>query len=256
MIRTRNFLLYVLSLVFLVSAIGYTVVNDTAALTYHVPEKIAFVPNDAAAYGAIAADQSENRDAYIEAMRQKIAQGLGVIEGAPVSFTSVDDIVADAGIQSRPGNAVLWCDVPTRTDDVAAAWFQGPVALLDRGTVRAAVQTLPSADASSVTRDLILLPKQVARASADTCLPSDIIGVGIDGTLIANHETWRFASYGSGMIVGYALDGFPIITGAADESQLDMCGGMDAGDGYAYRLRPGTEFILSCFAGTPAQFIR
>lgn len=255
MIRTRNFLLYVLSMVFLVSAIGYTVANDTAGLSYSVPETVAFVQNEATAYGAIASDTANDRSAYIESMRQKIAQGLGKIDGAPVVFSSVDD-TPDMSTQVAGGAAVAWCDVPERTDDVSAAWFQGAVALEDHGTVRAAVQTLPAGAESDVpTRTLIELPKGSARAAYDTCLSHDIVGVGVDGTLISNYDTWRFGSYGEGVVVGYALDGFPIITGG-DASLLDSCGGADMGDGYAYRLRADSEVVLGCFAGAPTQFIR
>ena len=255
MIRTRNFLLYVLSMVFLVSAIGYTVANDTVGMSYSVPETVAFVENQATAYGAIAGMEEEDRDAYIEAMRQKIAQGLGKIDGAPVVFTSVDD-TPEPGMQVAGSATVAWCDVPERTDDVTASWFQGPVTLEDTGVARRAVQTLPSgADSDTPTRTLIELSKATARNAYDTCLSHDIIGIGVDGTLIINYDTWRFGGYGDGVIVGYALDGFPIITGG-EGGMLDSCGGTDMGDGYAYRVRTDSESILSCFAGTPAQFAR
>ncbi|MEX0917725.1 MAG: hypothetical protein WDZ93_01060 [Candidatus Paceibacterota bacterium] len=252
MVRTRDFLVYVLTLVFLVSAIGFTVLSDSNTPSERVAKQVTFVPNTATAYGALASGtDGEDRTAYIEAMKAKLARGEGRIEGAPVVFTSVDDFVAATTNTYDGERTILWCDVPERVDHILTLWHERPVTLETLEGARVAIQQT----ASSSNKALLQLPMRTTRAPHDSCLAHEIVGVGTDGGLITNDQVWRFFGSNTDTLLGYALDGFPIHGFAADESQLDQCGGMSTPSGYAYFLRGGEDFILGCFASAPAVFL-
>jgi hypothetical protein len=248
MIRTRDFLVYVLTLVFLVSAIGYTVITDGVQSHAIAVGELSTVPEAAAAFGALANAPENDRDTYIQAMREKIAQGLGTVAGEPVVLTSVDE-TPDPGPTQSEGRAVLWCDVPERVDLVIADWNSAPVTLT---TMESTHVYSHESDAGSVT--LLELPIRQSRSSADTCLSHEIVGVALDGSLIKNDDAGRFSGMPAAGLVGYALDGFPIYGPTTDSSVLDTCGGGDTGSGYAYHLRIGENFVLGCYAAQPAHF--
>ena len=93
------------------------------------------------------------------------------------------------------------------------------------------------------------------RNGFDSCIAHDVVGISTTGELIANADAPRYAGYSAATLVGYALDGFPIY-GPQSSAQLDACGGTSEGEGYRYHIRSVESFVLGCFAGTPAQFIR
>ena len=123
MIRTRNFLLYIACMVFLVSAVGFTVTKDIAqadpAKSNLAANSIVAVSDDVPT-GAEVADIVLDRDAYIAAMQQKIARGEGRIPGAPVVLTSVDapSLTEPPVVTER---SVQWCETPQELGDVIGA---------------------------------------------------------------------------------------------------------------------------------------
>lgn len=247
MIRTRDFLLYMCTLVFLVSAIGYTVASDLAGAKQDVAPELAFAPEEqtASAYGAVAQNDDDSRAAYLARMREKLANGAGVIEGAPIVFTSVDETPEpDPVVGGSTG--VLYCDVPADVSGVIAGWNPSSVEI---HTVEGAYLVLNG------SATLLQLPSASVRNAHDTCLSHEIAGIALDGSLMHNSDVALYASAGGGALLGYALDGFPIY-GAVDPSTLDACGGADNGTGYRYHIRPGSNAIISCFAGTPASFLQ
>lgn len=249
MIRTRDFLVYVLTLVFLVSAIGYTVISERVGSPMVAVGELPTIPEQATVFGALAEAPNNDRDSYIAAMREKIAQGLGTIAGEPVVLTSVDETPDPGPVTASNDRTVLWCDVPERIDLVIGDWNSAPVTLTTTDHMHVYSH---ESDAGTVT--LLELPIRPARSAQNTCLSHEIVGVALDGTLLTNDSAGRFAGMPEAGLVGYALDGFPIYGPTTDTAALDTCGGGDTGAGYAYHLRVGEPFVLGCFASSPAHF--
>jgi hypothetical protein len=98
---------------------------------------------------------------------------------------------------------------------------------------------------------IVVLPVRIAQsASGNYCLPTDVIGIATNGTLIRNNQAAAYGLFGAETLVGYALDGFPIY-GRLSSNQLDRCGGRETPLGYQYHIGEEAE-ILNCFGAPPA----
>lgn len=257
MIRTRNFLLYVLALVFLVSSIGYMVSRDIAAAYRSNTSQVAFVAAEPVEVDVVATSTIADRSAYIARMKEKIARGEGIIEGAPVVLTSVDSTPVPPAMVPVTDRTVLWCPAQESVDAIVSSWQPS---LIDIRTAEGArIVTRGLFDASSSRGEmaipdvLLQLPMRSARASYDSCLSHDIVGIALNGSLIRNNDAARYQDAHG--LLGYALDGFPIYGPATPQTPLDACGGTDTGAGYQYHIRADENFVLGCFAAQPAGFL-
>lgn len=260
MIRTRNFLLYVLALVFLVSSIGYMVSRDIAAAYRSNASQVAFVASEPVAVDVVATNTVADREAYIAQMKEKLARGEGIIEGAPVVLTSVDTVPPPVHSAPVTDRSVLWCGAPESLDSVVSSWQASEIDI--RTAEGARIVTSGSFDTSADSGEMAIpdvlmqLPMRYSRAAYDSCLTHDIVGIALDGSLIENDDAGRYQGTGATSLIGYALDGFPIYGPTSPETPLDACGGADTGSGYEYHIRSDEDFVLGCFAASPASFIQ
>ena len=97
---------------------------------------------------------------------------------------------------------------------------------------------------------LAQLPLKSAPSSAGNCVATDVIGISKNGALMRNGEVLAYSGLGAGVLVGYALDGFPIYSGA-HSGAVDKCGGVAVGGQYRYFVGSGQETIINCYSGTP-----
>lgn len=260
MIRTRNFLIYVCTLVFLVSSIGYMVSRDIASASRSADTQTAFVADAPSEVAVVATEEPFDREAYIARMRDKLARGEGVIPGAPVVLTSVDAVPPVTAASPVTGRSVRWCGAPHTIHPATDAWSATDidvrtaegVLVVTRGTFD--LSATSSADV--IPQTVLLLPMRQARALQDSCIPHDTVGITLAGELIRNADAIRFWNIGAETLIGHALDGFPIYGPVSDASTLDACGGADTGAGYRYHIRTGEDFVLGCFAAPPADFLR
>ena len=100
------------------------------------------------------------------------------------------------------------------------------------------------------TEVVIQLPLRSVPLGTASCLPTDVVGIAKDGSLIRNSEVTLYAVFGADTLIGYALDGFPIY-GARSGVALDECGGTGAIGQYRYYLEAERGYILNCFASEP-----
>lgn len=99
MIRTRDFAVFSVALVFLLSVLTATVAYDLWGTSGQMATVVKFADNAPVA-GAVADHRNIDRDGNIERLRSKIAAGEGDSTlGEPV-FTSVDDVAEDDGVTS------------------------------------------------------------------------------------------------------------------------------------------------------------
>lgn len=215
-----------------------------------------------AAVGLATTDGTGDDDhaAYIARMQEKLARGEGDIPGAPIVFTSVDSVPASSSASVPVSErSVAWCTAPYLPHPIGAEWDAREIEIRSaegaRIVTRGTVDVASSSDA--VIPDVLLqLPMRMVRAGSDTCVPYDVIGVALDGSLIRNSDAPRYASTGEYTLIGYALDGFPIYGPVASGVHMDACGGTDTPTGYQYHVRANEDFILGCFAAPPAQFLQ
>lgn len=258
-INTRNFLLYLLCVGFLVTAITYTAVSswrendETLALV--VPESP--VPVEYVAEAVV--EPSLNRAERLASMREKIA-ALGASVAAAIVATQPEEPEAEGTAPVEiPEDTVLLCD-DYRVSE--ATWTAGAVpvfSVVEGARLLTKEVTIATTTASGTTvmetkTDVLLqLPLRSLPLPIKSCLPTDVVGIALDGSLIRNNEQALYTIFSDETLLGYALDGFPMY-GATNRYQLDTCGGTTLDGQYRYYLSSERSAILYCFAGIPVDF--
>lgn len=257
MIRTRNFLLYVGVLLFLISAISVTVTHDFIAARTQPADQLALVVSKEMTPRVVPSSSDDTRGAYIESMRAKLARGEGKIPGAPVVLASEMSTEQPPSADPVTSRTIMWCSDLRQTDEVLKSWDPSSVAIkvVEGARIVSRMVSGQDIEAEATAEPLLQLAIRHVRALEDTCIPSDIVGVANDGTFILNGDAIRFQNTSANVQIGYALDGFPIY-GVMPGDTLDACGGSDIGAGYQYHIRADEDFVLGCFAAAPAQFIQ
>jgi hypothetical protein len=121
------------------------------------------------------------------------------------------------------------------------------VEVVNSGTTTSS-STLPV----ELTKEVLLqLPLQTYGAANKSCLPSDVVGIALDGSLIKNNEYAMYSIFGPETLVGYALDGFPIY--GQSDVETDECGGIFVDGQYRYHLSKERTAVLYCYSGTPVE---
>jgi hypothetical protein len=125
MIRTRDFLLFSGTLVFLLSAITITVVTDAMGNGGSQVASVANFAPPSAVMGAESPEQTDSREANINRLKGKIAAGEGDIPAGPPIFTSVIEPVTDTDTvitdQTAPSSILIGQTMdgqPLRSDDL------------------------------------------------------------------------------------------------------------------------------------------
>jgi hypothetical protein len=262
LLNTRNFLLYALSVGFLVIAITVTVLQDRASESRTATLPTVFSAQAAAVFTATTIDHEStlDRKGKIASLRQKIAeQGLTTSPKSDEDAV-VEEAVVAAVIDLPEEPTTLACSDPIVTKPawpVRGVKFEvvegarivyhdvlpPPVELSASGTATIA---------SSTKAVLLQLPLHSVPLASKSCVPYDVIGVALDGSLIRNNEQAVYAIFGSESLIGYALDGFPLY-GKNDEADLDFCGGLSVAGQYAYYLNSERSTMLDCFSGKPVN---
>ena len=254
MIRTRDFLLFALALVFILYGIAGTVWFDLRENNEQSPELVDFKPGQTLTGAVIASTDEYDREENIARLRNKLAAGEGEIEAGPPVFSSVDETPSSTdlvGIQSPQ-----YCSVPSQNPNLVALWPAGEVKMKEVEGARIYLATITTeVGTSTETSEQVLLQLSALPiiAQSPNCLPGEVIGVSIDGDLIINDQSASQTAYPTGLI-GYALDGFPIYKAVNDDIQTDACGGLMTDSGYRYYSGASSDFVLGCFVGTPSQF--
>jgi hypothetical protein len=96
---------------------------------------------------------------------------------------------------------------------------------------------------------LLQLPIRLSPSATPSCLPSDVVGIATDGSLIRNGEGGLYGVFGAETLIGYALDGFPIY--GMHDIRGDICGGAVVAGQYRYHLSSTRDTILNCFSAPP-----
>ncbi|MCU0678291.1 MAG: YHYH protein [Candidatus Pacebacteria bacterium] len=253
MVRTRDFVLLLLTIGFLLIAIVGTEVwhswrttpllsgwwGDTTTEVEYVGE-VPVVP--------------DTRTSRLEVLRAKVAERLSrddeEVEASPVVAVASSTPSAPVATSSPDIVAIKTCSAYA---SVNVPWVPQTIMQENREGVRVYFERGLPDPLSSSTPDVIraLIPLRTWPAALGTCIPSDVIGIAMDGSLMRNNELSLYTVFGSDTLVGYALDGFPIY--GSSGVATDMCGGATVGGSYRYVLAPERPGLITCFAATPAR---
>lgn len=256
MLRTRDLVLFALVLIFLLVGIVSTTGSPREAVV-SLYETVQFTTGEETV--EVGVDTLFDRQANIADLRAKLADGAGVAAAGEPVFTSVDTPTSSeeqtVSVVSEE-RMVAACPVQVQYANFIGTWdvadIEERIGVRSYLSVTTEEVTVGSSTRSETsTRVRLQLPLAPQPVTDARCIDDEIIGVSLDGSLIRNTDVARFSAFTSGIQIGYARDGFPIFGGITDESELDACGGYDAGDGYAYYLRTDEPFVLACYRATP-----
>lgn len=254
MIRTRDFFLYTLVLLFLCIGISATLVRqwNTGGMQYLIPDS--FVSGQTDQSVILQADDDSDKTSVIDSLKKKIASGAGFYESLdsldtiPVATTSpVEDT------QPLSHNQVQVACMGNDNSHLLAEWPLSGLSLeVVEGArlVEATIQSSVATGTSAEVYTLVALPIGQPMAGYSTC-STPIVGVTPLGRPLKNGDAAYYQSAAANSLIGYAFDGLPIYGAVADEASLDVCGGQLTANGYAYHVRSGKPNLVDCFVASP-----
>jgi hypothetical protein len=245
MFRTRDFILLFSAIMFLVMAIGTTLINQGSVASQPPPFEIQ-AESEVAYVATVAVDNSTSRSERVAQMRSKISQQALILEPVLVEETEEDSTDSDTSTTTGELAAAEVVICPLYRPYVNF-WDARDLQLVEREGAR--VLSRGEISSTSVPELVLQLPIKTLPSGNPSCISSDVVGIANDGSLIRNDEVGLYSIFGSETLLGYALDGFPIY-GVTTET-LDTCGGVMAASGYRYELSAQRSTIINCFAATP-----
>ena len=253
MIKTRNY------------AVALTIIALSAAggsLAYTLPDvfilgqsaAVAFSDTSLESFSATVAEpDSISREDKLAEMRKKIAAKKNIFASAPADLpeeiiepeeeTSEEVSEEEKGemrCATYQASAVAWSSAGVKIEEVEGA----------RLIYKVGTPTMVGSTSVPTRNTLAQLPLRSTPSSAGNCIASDVIGISKSGALMRNNEVLAYSGAGASVLVGYALDGFPIY-GGAHSGAVDVCGGATVGGQYRYFAASGNQTIINCYSGTP-----
>ena len=199
-----------------------------------------FVENQ---FTATVRTKSVDRDSRLEIIRNKIAAGATIY--SQDTFFEGDTIAASSSDMSDLTAPQLCSDYTT----YQGFWDIRQVSVSVESDAR--VVTLSEAASSTESKLLLKLPVSTVGLGAQNCIATDVIGITPAGALIRNGDAVFYRGVDDSILLGYALDGYPIY-GTSNKS-TDQCGGISDNGQYQYVLSSERETMLNCFAGSPVR---
>jgi hypothetical protein len=255
--RTRDFLLFMLTVAFLLIGITSTVKSDIANRSQEA-SVINFASSDKEViYQAVLPEPKiDARPSRLAELREKIA-GLVLTktEEPEAEVVPVDEIVEEVTEEVAPGTISQCSNYTTINPNWSPSNLLFEIVEGARIVYRNVVinQIVGSSTTNISSREVVLqLPLRTFPLPEKTCLGTDVVGVALDGSLIRNSEDALYKVFGGETLIGYALDGFPIYGQSGEKT--DECGGSAVSGEYRYYLSSEREGILGCFGGIPTSF--
>ncbi len=247
MIRTRDVFVFVLLSLFLMGGITLTILmgvygnNQSATVS-----EVAFNDSQLSFSATMSELYERDKSVALEEMRSKVlayreeGESLYYLH-QPDEIIIEDELLTDDAGSVNPN----YCGV---VRDFIQNWQVGAQILeIEGGRVVATV------DGGEIQEVLLQFPQPFTPNPGAYCLPSEVVGVANDGSLIKNNEVSLYGIFSDSTVVGYALDGFPIF-GKNNTVSTDVCGGTVTSRGYGYVLSNGRDTMVNCFSSAPLHF--
>lgn len=260
MFRTRDFLLLFVTIVFLLTAIGATLLTRGGS-EEQAAAVLMFVTDNPQEFTAeLYQPEKLSREERLALMRQKIAESTEVSFLSPeVDEFSEEETDPAEGVvveEEVPVDIVL-CSNHQRYQGL---WVPQGVQFREQEGARLVYRELPplsvvdtDGSASEPQQEVLLqLPLRPTPLARPACLDSDVVGIAQDGSLIRNNEMGLYSVFGDSTLIGYARDGFPMY--GVTTTSTDVCGGAMVSGEYRYYLSEQRETVLNCFTAQPVLF--
>lgn len=260
MIRTRDFLIFVGVLLFLGMAIAVTLIAEQGSGVLKGQSFFFDVPVEDETYTVQTTQTVADRDSIITRLRDALAVYTSDIEPSP----SVEEVeVKEPDVVEGETGGVMKCGGADDAALFAQSWPLSGVSVTPSGALRTVVHAgSPDVQAIDVNASttavvpqntvLIAFPLSPSASSLPNCVPSDVVGVTVTGSLMWNADASFYLGYGPEYLIGYARDGYPIY--GYYQGATDACGGYMHASGYRYSVSPDRGYVLGCYTAAPASF--
>lgn len=266
MIRSRDVILFVLVVWVLLLAISVTVWQDSTARTVVTDKTTDWQTAGTTApdvrYQAVPLETTEGTDraATIARLQEKIAAGEIISDPMP---SVVESESATPVAASTTARAVQRCPYPDDSLGYISTWpvrsmnselSEGARLFYTEEVVNRSVSATTTPENQETVRTTWLqLPQFPQPLASAACVPSEVIGLHTNGTLLFNVDAAAYSSVDENTLIGYARDGYPIY--GQYDGDVDACGGYQHPTGYRYVIHPDDTTFLQCFTAAP-QAIR
>ena len=257
MVRTRDLLLFVGALVFLLCSIFITLIKEHGGvISKGTPVQFNVASGSSLSFSATTDTQQVDRQANIERLRKELAKTDMVIVGPSLDQSDIPSNATTTEQTKPEGRTIQSC---TGDDTISRIqnWPKNNVSIKNQDSMRQIVHTVETSSSSAsttvITTILMNIPQNPLVTGSAHCVPSDVIGVTLSGKLMRNADTQFYRAYGPNYLIGYARDGFPIYGSYGGET--DSCGGYMDPSGYRYSITPKNDFIVGCFVADPAMLM-
>ncbi len=254
MMRTRNFVLLLLSITMLALAVGITSVSTLSSSISSLGSYVTDSMGIERDYTAEIPSEPDIRGERIATLRAKIAERLDARAPEQVAEEMTEPAPTEESATTTP--AIATVELCSWHSPSAVVWEPSLIQQENREGMRvyyeAGPETIDPNTGLPAQSEIVRarIPLRTGPAGATSCLPSDVIGVALDGSLIRNNETALYTVFGGDTLIGYALDGFPIY-GVTPGVTPDRCGGVMVGGAYRYVLQGDRPGLITCYSGSP-----
>ncbi len=255
--RTRDFLVFMLTVAFLIVGIASTASMDIKMRS----QESAVINSEATEEGEIVyqavlpESEPDTRQSRLEALREKISNLVLSTPKEPEPEVEETRPEVEDSPSLVVNNEINLCPV---YQAIEPNWSSGNLLfeIVEGARIiyRSVVvdQVVGSTTTSVPGREVVLqLPLRTFPLAEITCLGTDVVGVALDGSLIRNDEDSLYKVFGGETLIGYALDGFPIY--GQSEIKTDECGGSAVSGEYRYYLSSERSGVLGCYGGIPTS---
>lgn len=255
MIRTRDFLLLLISVAFLMvlitaetakqffgNAQGDLPTANTPTFTEGELENVS---------AEVAISSGIDRQGNIERLREQLRDFIAnppepetVLLAPPTAEVPEDTATTTELVAEIPTDALLCAGYASYGGD----WPNQLLSINVQEGVR--VVSIENASATSSATVVAVLPiRTLGSAVSPSCLPTDAVAIAQSGGLIRNNEAAGYLAFPEHVLIGYTLDGFSLY--GYSERETDVCGGVMVDGEYRYYLSQNRESVLNCFAAPP-----
>lgn len=259
MIRTRDFVLFVVVIFFLAMSITVTVLRGGVSDGAHSDMSL---QKGAEVSEAHTDTQEIDRQSIIDRLREKI-RSTDLVIVPQASVTSDASVLEQETTDITVASTLLRCAAADDTLAQVPKWPLNQVQFAVEGarrnvfttqevvvTVPAVATGTPATESTQTIQNVLLsLPALPQKQAAVACVPSEVIGVSTRGVLMFNRDIRAYRNTSENTLIGYARDGFPIY--GVYDGAVDACGGYEHAAGYRYTVSAERDYIIGCFMGTP-----
>lgn len=251
MFRTRDFVLLFTIIVFLVAAIGATVVdqwfdNHSGVSTEQWPTKLTASTSPTVFSANTIIDQEADRVRRLNEMRNRVAE-ITLTQTTDTDDPSVQEDAAEVEELADNDEDIIAEDFVCADYTVYSGFWDSRGVIVSEAEGAILIERAQGTTTTLVAQ----LPVQTLPVRLPTCVSTDVVGFANDGSLIRNDEVSLYGIFGSDTQIGYALDGFPIY--GTNPERGDVCGGLVVDGTYRYYLNPDRDQVVHCFAAAPVK---